>query len=91
MGVFAGLDVSLATVAICIVDEQGRCVWQGRTDSSPDAVIAALEPWQADLVRVGLEAGPTSEWIGGRLIEAGFPAVCQVLCFCSWSAWMPPA
>jgi hypothetical protein len=76
MSVFVGLDVSLATVAICIVDEQGRVVWQGITDSTPDAVIAALESWKADLVRVGLEAGPSSEWIGGRLIEASFPAVC---------------
>ena len=76
MSVFAGLDVSLAAVAICIVDEQGGVVWQGRADSTPGAVIAALEPWKADLVRVGLEAGPSSEWIAGRLIEAGLPAVC---------------
>ena len=76
MSVFAGLDVSLAAVAICIVDEQGRVGWQGKVDGTPDAVIAALEPWKGDLVRAGLEAGPSSEWIGGRLIEAGFPTVC---------------
>jgi transposase len=38
--------------------------------------FAAREPWKSALARAGLEAGSTSEWIGGRLIEAGFPVVC---------------
>ncbi|WP_287207855.1 IS110 family transposase [Mesorhizobium sp.] len=43
---------------------------------TPDAVTAALQRWRDHLVRVGLEAGATSEWIGGHLVDEGFPVVC---------------
>lgn len=43
-------------------------------DGTPEAVLVALAPWRDSLDRVALEAGPTSEWIGGRLVEAGVPA-----------------
>ncbi len=76
MGVFAGLDVSLDAVAICIVGETGEIVWQGKVLGEPEAVKAALHRWRDNLVRVGLEAGATSEWIGGHLIDEGLPVVC---------------
>ena len=76
MGVFVGLDVSLALVSVCVVDEQGTVLWQGKVDGTPEAVLTALAPWRDSLDRVALEAGPTSEWIGGRLVEEGVPAVC---------------
>ena len=42
----------------------------------PEAVTSALDQWRAGLTRVGLEAGATSEWIGGHLVDEGFPVVC---------------
>ena len=76
MRIFVGLDVSLASVSVCVVEESGEILWQGKADGTPESVLAALEPWRASLERVGLEAGPTSEWIGGCLLEAGVPTVC---------------
>jgi transposase len=76
MRAFVGLDVSLASVAICVIDDGGRVAWEGKTASEPEAVSAALAPWSEVLERVGLEAGPTSEWIGGSLGAAGFPVAC---------------
>lgn len=76
MAVFVGLDVSLASVSICLVDENGALVREGKTDAEPEAIMDYLRPYCADLVRVGLEAGPMSEWIGGALQKAGLPAVC---------------
>lgn len=76
MGVFAGLDVSLDAVAICVVGETGEIVWQGKVLGDPEAVKVALDRWSDDLVRVGLEAGATSEWIGGHLVDKGLPVVC---------------
>ena len=38
--------------------------------------MLTLDRWRADLARVGLEAGSTSEWIGGHLVDEGFPVVC---------------
>lgn len=76
MGVYAGLDISLDAVAICVVGETGEILWPGKVLGDPEAVKAALDRWRDGLVRVGLEAGATSEWIGGHLVDEGFPIVC---------------
>ncbi|MEX0409741.1 IS110 family transposase [Aquibium sp. LZ166] len=76
MGVYAGLDVSLDAVSICVVGETGEMLWQGKVLGEPEAVKAALDRWRDGLARVGLEAGATSEWIGGHLVDEGFPVVC---------------
>jgi hypothetical protein len=31
---YVGLDVSLKETSICVVDEAGKIVWRGRTDSA---------------------------------------------------------
>lgn len=76
MGVYVGLDVSLASVAICVIDEDGRVLWEGKAAGDPEAVRVKLEPWLGKIERLGLEAGPTSEWIGGQLLAAGFQVAC---------------
>ncbi|WP_291826084.1 IS110 family transposase [Bosea sp. (in: a-proteobacteria)] len=76
MSVYAGLDISLDAVAICAVNEAGELLWQGKVPGEPEAVRTALLRWKNELVRVGLEAGATSEWIGGSLADEGFPVVC---------------
>lgn len=76
MGVYAGLDISLDAVAICLIGDTGDMLWQGKVPGDPEAVTAVLHRWRDDLVRVGLEAGATSEWIGGHLVDEGFPVVC---------------
>lgn len=76
MAHFAGLDVSLRATSICIVDEDGRVVRESKVASEPAALLAALRGHAATLRRVGLEAGPLSQWLYGALVEAGLPAVC---------------
>ena len=76
MGVYAGLDISLDAVAICVIGETGETQWQGKVVGDPEAVKAVIDRWRDDLVRVGLEAGAMSEWIGGHLVDAGLPVVC---------------
>ena len=56
---FAGLDVSLKTTAICVIDGQGGIVFEGSATTDPDAIAAVLTPYTPDCV--GLEAGPMSE------------------------------
>lgn len=76
MSVYAGLDVSLDAVAICVIGEAGEILWQGKVPADTGAISTTLRLWHADLARVGLEAGETSEWIGGHLVDEGFPVVC---------------
>ena len=76
MSVFVGLDVALNSVSICIVDESGAPVWQGKSPSEPPPLIAALLLHRENIVQVGIEACPLSEWLYGALRDAGFPVVC---------------
>ena len=62
MRYFAGLDVSLKKTTICVVDEQGGIVKEGRATSEPKALIAALQKVGLPLERVGPEACSLAAW-----------------------------
>jgi transposase len=76
MKYFVGLDVSLAETSICLVDEEGLIIREGKAESDPTALASWLSSSGAVLQRVGLEAGPLSPWLHDGLIAAGFPATC---------------
>lgn len=59
---YAGLDVSLDQVHICILDEDGRKIWRGACATTPEAIATALADHAPDLARVGLETGQLSTW-----------------------------
>ena len=73
---FAGLDVSVKETSICIVDETGRIVREARVASEPQALLKVLGNPIHRFKRIGLEAGPLSQWLFSALAEAGLPAVC---------------
>ncbi|MFZ4072520.1 MAG: IS110 family transposase, partial [Caulobacterales bacterium] len=75
MTTFAGLDVSLKTTALCLVDEEGKIVLETEIASEPDAIAAALRPYGASLRKVGHEAGALSPWLQMELLARGVPAV----------------
>jgi hypothetical protein len=76
MAVFVGLDVSLRTTSICVVEANGSPVWEGKAKSEPTMLIKALIGCRNEIALVGLEACPLSEWLFGALVESGFQTVC---------------
>jgi transposase len=76
MKFYAALDVSLAETSICIVDEAGTVVKEGKAPSDPTAVAAFLAATDLSFVRIGLEAGALSQWLYDGLARAGLPVVC---------------
>lgn len=72
---YAGLDVSLELTSVCIVDARGTIVSEVKVGSEPEVLIGFLCSQQCKIGRVGLEAGPLSQWLHAGLIEAGFEAV----------------
>jgi transposase len=76
MKYFAGLDVSLQETAICIVDEDGIGVREGKAISDPDDLVRWLTATELTLARLGLAAGPLSPWLHAGLRAAGLPAIC---------------
>ena len=76
MKYFAGLDVSLDETAICIVDEDGIVISEGKAASEPDDLVRWLAATGLTIARLGLEAGPLSPWLYAGLRAAGLPAIC---------------
>jgi transposase len=76
MAYFAGLDVSVKETRVCIVDDAGKIVREARVASEPEALLQVLTNTIYRFKRVGLEAGPLSQWLYSVLAEAGLPVIC---------------
>lgn len=76
MKYYAGLDVSIKETSICILDETGKVCRETKVMSHPEDIIQALNCPALRLERIGLEAGPLSQWLFSCLAEAGLPVVC---------------
>jgi len=73
---FAGLDVSVKETSVCIVDDTGRIVREVKLASEPEALLAVLRNPAYHFKRIGLEAGPLSQWLFSAVAEAGLPVIC---------------
>jgi transposase len=73
---FAGLDVSVKDTSVCIVDGTGKIVREVKVASEPDALLQALSNPTYHFKRIGLEAGPLSQWLFSAVGEAGLPVIC---------------
>src|SRR3712207_2917994 len=69
----AGIDVSLELSSVCVVDATGRIVREAKVASEPEALTAWLRGLGLELARVGLEAGPLSQWLYAAMRDAGLP------------------
>jgi transposase len=73
---FAGLDVSVKDTSVCIVDDSGKIVREAKVASEPEALLSVLKNPAYRFKRIGLEAGPLSQWLFSALAEAELPVVC---------------
>ena len=73
---FAGLDVSVKETSVCIVDDTGKIAREVKVVSEPEALLAVLKNLAYHFKRIGLEAGPLSQWLCSALAEAELPVVC---------------
>jgi transposase len=73
----AGLDVSMAETSVCIVDQDGAVVREGKAATDPAAIAQYLKATGYDFERIGFETGACSAWLYKGLIAAGFSAICM--------------
>ena len=74
MNYYVGIDVSLEASSLCVVDGDGKIIREDKVASEPEALINWLRALKLDLARIGLEAGPLSQWLYTALRQAGFSA-----------------
>jgi transposase len=70
MNYYAGIDVSLECSSVCVMDASGKLVREGKVASEPAALIAWFGSLGFRVERIGLEAGPLSQWLCPALREA---------------------
>lgn len=71
MNHYAGIDVSLECSSVCIVDVNGKIVREAKVASEPEALTAWFHSSGFELERIGLEAGPLSQWLFAAMKAAG--------------------
>ena len=76
MSHYVGLDVSVKSVSICVVDDRGSVLARGETTSDPDEITAFIEEHTPDPERVVHESGILAIWLTRELEKRGLPIIC---------------
>ena len=71
MNHYAGIDVSLEYASVCVIDATGKIVREAKVLSEPQALLGWFGALGVSLTRIGLEAGPLSQWLYAGLRQAG--------------------
>lgn len=74
---YAGFDVSLRSVAVCIIDAQGKVCLERSVSSDLDVLIDFLRDFGQPVERIGLESGTLSDHLTRGLGGVGFNVVCM--------------
>jgi hypothetical protein len=72
---YGAIDVSLELSSVCVVDGSGKIVREAKVASEPEALVGFFRDLNLVLTRIGLEAGPLSQWLHAGLTEAGLAAI----------------
>jgi len=73
---YVGLDVSLHQTAVCVVDQSGKIIREVMIPSDPEVIAAFIKANTTNVVRIGLESGPTSTWLWTELDRMGLRVIC---------------
>ena len=73
---YVGLDVSQRETAVCVVDETGRPIFQGKAKSNPGALAELIRRKAPFAERIGFETGAMSSWLWHELRRIDLPVVC---------------
>jgi transposase len=76
MAHFVGLDVSVKETSVCVVDDAGKVILEQKVLTEPADIIAVLTSLGVTYGRIGIEAGPLSQWLVNALTAAELPVIC---------------
>src|SRR5438045_9204064 len=76
MAHFVGLDVSVKETSVCVVDDAGKVILEQQVPTEPADIIALLTSLGVPFGRIGIEAGPLSQWLVNALTAADLPVIC---------------
>lgn len=63
MAYYVGIDVLLKESSVCVVDSQGKIIREAKAACEPAATRGLISALGPPIVRIGMEAGPLSQWL----------------------------
>lgn len=72
---YVGLDVSLNTVFVCIVNEKGKVIKEYELPSTPEAIGSFLIGTDLEIAKIGLESGNLAHYLKKGLNGMGYEVV----------------
>lgn len=75
MTYYVGLDVSVESTAICVIDDAGNIERELAAPSHPDDLVAALSQYSGEIGAIGLEAGPMSAFLAAGMKRVGLDVI----------------
>jgi hypothetical protein len=69
---YAKSDVSLDTVSVCIVNGTGKVLIEAKVVCAPEALVTWFQKLDFVPERIGMEAGPLSQWFHEGMRNEGF-------------------
>lgn len=76
MKYYAGLDVSLKEISICVVDHEGKIVMRGSAPADAEAVAGWFRTRSMKPEKIVHESGQLSIWLQRGMAEIGLPVIC---------------
>jgi transposase len=75
---YVGLDISQRETSLCVVNEQGRILFEGKAKSTPGALAELIRKRAPYAERIGFETGAMASWLWHELrrIDLPVPVVC---------------
>ncbi len=76
MTYYTALDVSLRSVSICIMDNEGNVLFEAKAASEVDQIIHCISNFDSSIRSVGFEAGALTQYLTYGFQAAGFEVIC---------------
>src|SRR6476620_509527 len=76
MTYYTGIDVSLRSVSICVVDDKGKVCLEAKVAAEIDAIVERLRHFSSEVKSVGFEAGTLTQYLTYGLQADGFEVIC---------------
>ena len=73
---YVGLDVSQKETAVCVIDDAGRIVFEGKARSEPGVLAKVIRKRAPHAARIGFETGSMASWLWHELKRIDLPVVC---------------
>lgn len=73
---YVGLDVSQKETSVCVVNDAGLKLYEGKAKSEPGALAELLRKRAPNAERIGFETGAMASWLWHELRRVDLPVVC---------------